>query len=273
MTGRELQMFWIESLSGVYEPSEAQQLLRMWLEDVHNVSRMDWSAALDSPVKFEVSDTVERLKNGEPIQHIIGFGYFMDMVFEVNSDVLIPRPETEDLVRWLVGHLPEGVSVIDIGTGSGCIAISLQKLRPDLTITGLDVSEEALLIARRNAEKLQAPVEFIQHDILAGFPTGEWDVVVSNPPYIEEKEKSQMSKNVVHFDPHTALFVPNGRPELFYEEISKQASRMNKRPWIAFECHIQHTSQIAELVKANGWGDVETIVDITERPRFVIGRS
>ncbi|KAB2814482.1 peptide chain release factor N(5)-glutamine methyltransferase [Phaeocystidibacter luteus] len=273
MTGRELQMFWNDSLSSVYEPSEAQQLLRMWLEDVHEVSRMEWISSADREVHFDVENVLERLQKGEPIQHIIGFAYFMDMKFQVNSDVLIPRPETEDLVRWLVDHLPEGSRVLDIGTGSGCIAITLKKYRPDLELTALDVSVDALKVARNNAKELAVEVRFIEHDILSGLPPGDWDAIVSNPPYIEEKERPGMSKNVVDFDPNLALFVPDGRPELFYEEISKVAASMPSRPWLAFECHINHTQKVAQIMRDYGWKGLEILDDITERPRFVIGRS
>lgn len=270
---RELKLFWIENLSHLYDEREAGFILRQVWEETANHGSLAWMSLQDSEVEIDLSSQLEMLKKGTPIQHVLGFAEFMDLRFSVNSNVLIPRPETEDLVRHLIATIPQNSRVIDIGTGSGCIAIALKIKRPDLSMSALDLSEEALFIARKNASHLGADIEFIQSDILTQPSIGEFDVVVSNPPYIEERERKDMSLNVAEFDPELALFVPDGDPLLFYDSISKWALGFSKRPMLAFECHIAHVDKVKELVASKGWHKVDTLADITERHRFVISRS
>lgn len=271
MTGRELQNKWVEKLQHQYDEREAKELLRLYLEDVHRVSRLSWLSMLDAPVSFNYESDLSRLVHGEPIQHVIGFAVFMGRPFEVNPDVLIPRPETEDLVNWVCEHAPQNSRVLDIGTGSGCIAISMAAERNDFKVSAVDVSSSALKVARTNAEALGSKVEFAELDILASSPGSAYDVWVSNPPYIEEQERSEMDSHVVDYDPDLALFVPDGDPLLFYRRIAELALSEGIS-LTAFECHINFAKEVADMMRNLGFSKVELVADFTERERIVIGR-
>lgn len=270
---RELKQIWIEKLAHIYDAREVGFILRQIWEERTGKSGMAWISHQEEGLDINLEEELSSLQSGLPIQHILGFTEFMDLRFKVNSDVLVPRPETEDLVRFLIDELPQNASVLDVGTGSSCIAISLKINRPDLQVSALDVSEKALQVARENAASLNANIEFIHEDALGNLEIGEFDVVVSNPPYIEEFERSRMSDNVLKHDPDTALFVPDGQALLFYERISDWANKFEKRPFLAFECHIDHVDKVAHLVRLRGWEKVDNLKDITERERFVIARS
>lgn len=268
MTGKELQSVWITTLQERYDEREAKELLRLWLEDAHGVSRSSFS--LESNYNFQYESDLQRIANGEPIQYVIGEAFFDDLMLKVDGSVLIPRPETEDLVRLLADKVKQGSSVLDIGTGSGAIPLALKNRRQDLQCTTVDVSGEALQIAEVNAEKYDLAISFQHVDILKDWPTGSFDVVVSNPPYIEEFEKSEMSNHVLQHEPHLALFVPDGDPLLFYRTIAEK-SKMNSVKSLWFECHINHVDEVATLLKDLGYTSVEKWMDITDRWRFVSG--
>ncbi len=170
-------------------------------------------------------ETLTRLQNEEPLQYILGETEFMDCTITVNPDVLIPRPETEELVEWVVGHFeknPSKIQLLDMGTGSGCIAIALSKLLPHATVTGLDISTEAIKMAEKNAVINQATVSFKEADMLHPELDLEtkFDGIISNPPYVRELEKKQMANNVTKYEPAQALFVPDANPLVFYEAIA-----------------------------------------------------
>lgn len=270
---REFKEVWVEKLNHLYDERESIQILRLYLEEVEGWAGMDWLLRQDEPSSVEFQRVLDRLVTGEPIQHILGYEEFMGLRFIVNNNVLVPRPETEELVRYLIDEIPTDAAVLDVGTGSGCIALSLKKYRPDLSVTGLDVSDKALEVARGNGESLDLDVTWKKGDALSSLNVEGYDVIVSNPPYIEEKERVNMSVNVKDFDPQIALFVEDGDPLVFYRQISISASIPEKRAMLAFECHVDHVNKVAELVAEHGWQRVDILDDITARGRFVIARS
>ena len=219
-----------------------------------------------------LSDIVGRLQQHEPIQYILGEAEFLGRVFKVNNSVLIPRPETEHLVQEILLHSNLS-SMLDIGTGSGCIPITLAVEREKLKVSATDISEEALGVARSNAERLEADVNFFRHDILNEIlAVKELDVVVSNPPYIAESEKAQMRQNVVDYEPHQALFVPNENPLLFYTAIAKKSFAVLKPSgMLIVEINERLAREVAETFEANRFQSVQILKDLSGKDRVVKG--
>lgn len=216
-----------EALRGYYPESEALSLAKMLLVEVFGFSTLELYGGKDKEISGKhrdvLNEMIARLRKNEPIQYIIGEESFCGLPFEVGRGVLIPRPETRELVEWVAGDGTgkEGLRVLDVGTGSGCIAVTLAKrlLRPE--VEAWDISEEALAIARRNATRHEAEVLFRRQDVWQAVPEDRlYDVMVSNPPYIAEKEKAEMEANVLDWEPSTALFVPDDDPLCFYRRIA-----------------------------------------------------
>lgn len=215
-------------LAGYYPDAEASALAKMLLVEVLHFSTLELFGGKDKEVFKKDLDVLyemsRRLQNQEPIQYIIGRETFCGMPFVVNRHVLIPRPETQDLVEWIAKETQQTnpCRLLDMGTGSGCIAISLAKKLPHAQVEAWDISGEALQVARQNALNNQVKVDFLLQDILSASPaTADWNIIVSNPPYITNKEKAEMEANVLDWEPHTALFVPDYDPLLFYRRIAQ----------------------------------------------------
>lgn len=215
-------------LAGYYPDAEASALAKMLLVEVLHFSTLELFGGKDKEVFKKDLDVLyemsRRLQNQEPIQYIIGRETFCGMPFVVNRHVLIPRPETQDLVEWIAKETQQTnpCRLLDMGTGSGCIAISLAKKLPHAQVEAWDISGEALQVARQNALNNQVKVDFLLQDILSASPeTSDWNIIVSNPPYITNKEKAEMEANVLDWEPHTALFVPDYDPLLFYRRIAQ----------------------------------------------------
>lgn len=232
----EFKSKFVNELKGEFPKEEIQSFFNILTGSFLKMSRLD--VALD-PEKIlseteleQFEDALFRLKKHEPIQYITGKTEFFGLKFKVNKSVLIPRPETEDLVLWILDDFKErkeDLKILDIGTGSGCIAISLAKNLPQAKITAIDISEEVIETARENAELNQIEIEFKQADILQMTELPEhYDVIVSNPPYVRELEKEDMQRNVLEFEPETALYVKDHDPLLFYEKISELAANSLK---------------------------------------------
>ncbi len=225
-------------LSSLYDADEAKAIVR-WVLDVRfGLSFTDILCGKVSELSADDQEELEkimlRLEKGEPVQYVLGVADFCGRQFHVAPGVLIPRTETAELCRWIVNHgdrsldakssdFNQGPDVLDIGTGSGCIAITLALDMPKARVTAWDISDEALHIAKENAKALEANVVFEKKDILNISLTSKFDIIVSNPPYICDKEKDAMEKNVLEHEPHLALFVPNDDPLLFYRAIAKYA--------------------------------------------------
>lgn len=253
---------------------EAQAVGRMILETAFGLS---WADALCGGLKAlsaadaeRLETVVSRIEQGEPVQYAIGLAPFCGRLFEVTPAVLIPRPETEGLVAPLPSPLPS--SILDIGTGSGCIAITLALMHPEARVDAIDISEEALAVARRNASRLGAEVVFHQMDILAPL----WEdkrgisLIVSNPPYICECEKADMAPHVLNHEPSQALFVPDDDPLLFYRAIAHFAqSALKPAGELYFEVNALYAEEVKKLLIAMGYRQVVVRKDAFGKPRFV----
>jgi release factor glutamine methyltransferase len=225
---------------------------------------------------------LQRLKSYEPLQYIVGETDFLRHKFLVNKNVLIPRPETEELVEWIIEEhhakikerSASGFSVLDVGTGSGCIAVSLKKIMQEANIMAVDISKEALHVAKNNALINNAEIKFMQIDILKNPLTdfkNSFDLIVSNPPYISVHEKSQMHKNVTDHEPHIALFVEGKNPLLFYERIAELAwdGLLKQDGFLYFEMHELLSYEISEMLKAKKFADVSVKKDLSGKNRMI----
>ena len=205
----------------------------------------------------------------------MGKTYFRDHLFEVNSETLIPRPETEELVELVLEKASENASVLDVGTGSGCIPISLKLERPTLQVEAWDISKGALEMARQNAETLQAAVSFQQRDIFA-WPSsnGIWDIIVSNPPYVTEEEKKEMANHVLDFEPHLALFVPNDDALRYYEALADFANeRLSNGGYLCLEINQYFGTQTVDLLFSKGFQEVQLKKDFKGNDRMIVAQK
>ena len=254
-----------DALSGIYPPSEALSLAKMLLVEVFDFSTLELYGGKDKEISGKRRDVLDemirRLKKNEPIQYIIGVESFCGLTFEVNPSVLIPRPETQELVGWIAGDCEEkeACRILDIGTGSGCIPVSLAHRLPKAEVESWDISEDALQVARRNAERNGVEVLFRQKDVLKASPDeARYDVIVSNPPYIAEKEKVDMEANVLDWEPSIALFVPDEDPLLFYRTIAQLGFSMLKEGGaLYFEINRAYGQETIQMLEAMGYKDIE----------------
>ena len=217
-------------------------------------------------------NAIERLKKQEPIQYIQGYSDFCGLRFKVTPATLIPRPETSELVEWIAAdHHGKTVNILDIGTGSGCIAVSLASKLPKSTVSAWDISAEALAVAAENSRNNGTEVTFERVDILAHEPlNGHFDIIVSNPPYIKENEKSAMHSNVLDWEPHTALFVPDSDPLLFYRTIAVKGLELLKcGGTLYFEINRAHGAETVEMLANTGYKEIELRKDFADNDRMI----
>lgn len=270
-----------------YEDGEARAIARILIEELFGLSYTDIVCGatdqLSADDTLRLDTAVRRIEQGEPLQHVLGYADFCGNRFGVNASVLIPRPETE----WLVDEgerLMNGASnaapsapkrILDIGTGSGCIAISLKLRLGEAYVEAWDISEEALRTAESNAKALKAEVAFCKRDALrAEESVAPWDLIVSNPPYICDSERAAMDDNVLLHEPHTALFVPDDDPLRFYRAIARYALRsLSNGGSLLFECNTRYAEATGEMMREMGFEDVTVNDDCFGLPRFVKGSS
>lgn len=222
----------------------------------------------------KLRDILDRLRRYEPLQYVQGVARFLCRDFKVTPGVLIPRPETEELVEWVLDALPPHCRILDVGTGSGCIAVTLALARPEAEVTAWDVSDTALQLAQTNARALHARVQVERHDILDFTPDGSlhFDVIVSNPPYVTESEKTGMARNVLDWEPELALFVPDADPLRFYRAIAQAGQTLlSAGGLLFFEVNRNYASDTGALLSRLGYADVEVRKDLSGNPRFVKG--
>ncbi|WP_300352643.1 peptide chain release factor N(5)-glutamine methyltransferase [Fluviicola sp.] len=273
---KELTAGWADKLADLYSEREARNILLLALEDVFGFTRSNLlvSKGIDLSEKQleELTEIASRLKTGEPYQYIVGFTYFDDLKLKVAPGVLIPRPETEELVSWVqetVQHR-ENLKVHDWCTGSGCIALALKNRNPGFEVKGFDVSPEALEIARLNGKELNLEVEFQIDDALNSESKEKADVIISNPPYIPWKEKEEMHENVTEFEPDLALFVPDENPLLFYRAIAEYAvSNLADQGCLFFELHENYAFETKAMVEELGFTSVEIKEDLQGKKRML----
>ena len=273
---RDYRPTFIERLTPIYGRSEAESFFNIALDEIHHLTRtalaLQPDFALSEP-DLKIWDSVlEKLIREIPIQYIFGSAHFFGMKFNVNENVLIPRPETEELVSWIIdeNRLRKELSIYDIGTGSGCIAISLAKNLSWASVSAMDISEQALAVASDNASINGVTVNFLRQDVLAATGLAESDIIVSNPPYVTLNEKQEMRRNVLEHEPHLALFVPDNDALLYYRKIGELALQSLKNEGaLYFEINQYLGEETVTLLKNIGFGRVELRKDIYGNDRMI----
>jgi release factor glutamine methyltransferase len=280
MTIKHYRDYFIQELTSLYDVGEAESFFYLILEAKHQLKRVD--IALQPDIAFSEteleswSSILEQLKKEIPIQYILGLTHFYGLEFEVNLSVLIPRPETEELVDWIIQNSKlkaqnSKLKILDIGTGSGCIGIALAKNLPNAQVFALDVSEKALATAKKNAEKNQVQLTFIHQSILETEDLGQqFDVIVSNPPYVRELEKQEIKKNVLDNEPHLALFVEDNDALIFYRKIAQLAQKnLNPKGQLYFEINQYLGQETLNLLLEMGFKNCELRQDIYGNDRMI----
>ncbi len=275
---KNLKYHFFSELQTIQEGSEIESFFFILTEYLHNLKRIDISLNPD----FEVSETdlekwkaiISELKTEKPIQYITGEAWFYGYRFEVNENTLIPRPETEELVEWIVESIKNEVSsikILDIGTGSGCIPISLKKEIPNAIVSAIDVSEKALETANKNAVDNEVEVNFILQNILeTELLIEKYDVIVSNPPYVRNLEKKEIKKNVLAYEPHLALFVDDNNALLFYRKIAELAlTSLSSNGKLFFEINQYLGKETVELLEDLGFKNIQLRKDFVGNDRMI----
>lgn len=276
---KDLKYYFQEKLSPIYGQEEASSFFYWLVEDFLQIKKSNvvfhFSEEIKEVEQAKFENALERLLQHEPIQYITGATEFMGLKFQVTSDVLIPRTETEELVEWILndfqGKSGESLKILDIGTGSGCIAISLAKYLPKVRVFALDISEKSLEVARQNAEANNVEIQFIQGNILENIKWNEtFDILVSNPPYVTPSEKKWMSDNVLKYEPHTAIFAPDETPLLFYEAIARMGKN-SLRPGgkLYFEINEAYGQELINLLTHFSYKDILLKKDFLAKDRFI----
>ena len=279
---KQFRIHFFESLKGIHDENEVESFFFILTEYLHNLKRID--LALNP--SFEISEAevqkwesiISELKTEKPIQYIIGETWFYDSKFYVNEHTLIPRPETEELVDWIVAtekknDKKEKLTILDIGTGTGCIPISLKKNIPNAEVSAIDVSEEALKVAQKNALENKVAINFILQNILEIEDLKQqFDIIVSNPPYVRNMEKQEIKKNVLAFEPHLALFVEDNDALLFYRKIAQLALKsLTPNGLLFFEINQYLGKETVELLENLGFKNIELKKDIYGNDRMIKG--
>ncbi|MDR0801224.1 peptide chain release factor N(5)-glutamine methyltransferase [Fluviicola sp.] len=276
MDQKQMLEEWKEQLGELFSEREIRNLFYLTLEDVlgfnRSVNLFSRIRAFSKDQTHKLQEVLSRLKMGEPLQYIAGFTCFDDLKIKVAPEVLIPRPETEELVAWVQESIAikENLKIEDWCTGSGCIALALKNRNPGFEVKGYDISPEALEIAAENARELNLEVEFQQKDALNAEKNGKVDVVISNPPYIPWKEKGEMHQNVTEFEPGLALFVPNEDPLVFYRSLADYASKtLLLGGFLFFELHENYALEIKKMIENRGFVSVEIRMDLQGKQRML----
>jgi release factor glutamine methyltransferase len=277
---KDVVRFFREQLQGIYDASEIESFIGLCFEEYLGLKRVDivmnGERTMSESDLLKFNFAIKDLKKEKPIQQILGKGDFYGLKFYVDEHVLIPRPETEELVDLIIKENKDSNSfILDIGTGSGCIPISLKKNILNAVVSSMDVSEKALAVAKRNAEENQVKINFILDDILN--PSIEivpksFDIIVSNPPYIRISEKAEMSKNVLEYEPHLALFVYDNDPLLFYKKIADVALSVLKPDGkIYFEINENFGAECKQMLENKGFKNVALVKDLSNKNRILRG--
>jgi release factor glutamine methyltransferase len=279
MTLNEARTVLIKELKNVYDPDELRNIIELVIEHITNMSRAEQvknKIPYLTCTQLEDLDAItERLKKNEPVQYVLGEAWFAGMKFKVNKKVLIPRPETEELVDWIVKESEKSKvksqNIIDIGTGSGCIPITLKKKLPEASVSAIDICSEALFTATENAIELNVDVDFLLLDFLdeeQWKELGQYDIIVSNPPYVKQSEINAMHKRVKEFEPHLALFVPDNDALVFYKKLSDfSLKNLNPGGSLFVEINESLGEQVVNLFR--GFANIELKKDMQGKDRMI----
>ena len=275
-TRAEILRFISQQIEHLYDQRERMNIARMVAAALSGENEMKYLIEGAEVVEIpQLESKVKELSQGRPVQYVIGHSEFCGLAIEVREGVLIPRPETEELVAWVIEKAAdiERPRILDVCTGSGCIALALAARVGEASVVAVDISDEALTIARCNAERLQLGVEFIKDDALAHLPNiadRKFDIVVSNPPYIPISERESMHVNVVNFEPDIALFVADDDPLIFYREIAVTAKHiLADNGYLLFEIHQPLAQQTVDMLRELGYDAVELRNDCFDKPRMI----
>ena len=280
MTTLDLSQHLVDELSPILGPGEASSVARLVLEDVFGYRRHSLDRLLTQDEQLLAWATINRLKAGEPVQYVTGIADFYGLQLHITPDVLIPRPETEELVEWVLEAYPNAseLQVLDLGTGSGCIPLALKARRPGWACTAVDVSPEALEVARENGTRLGLEVDFLAVDILSnsssiiGADRPLFDIIISNPPYIPPSEQDRMGASTVAHEPALALYVPEEEPLLFYRKIGALAQQsLAPSGTLFFETNEFNNEQVVALLTKLGYAAVTPRKDLRGKWRMVVG--
>jgi release factor glutamine methyltransferase len=268
-----------DGISDQYDEREALNVTQLCFEELLGLSRIDLVMNADTRLSeseiLKIHHCLKELKSGRPVQHVIGYTHFCDLKIEVNEHVLIPRPETEELVAWVKESVDAKFpTILDLCTGSGCIALALKKFKPSSVMHASDLSKEALDVAYGNSISNALEIQFHQGDILQGQPEiAGLDVIISNPPYVSDEEREELHSRVLEHEPHMALFSP-GDPLKFYRVIAGYSlSQLNPGGQLFFELSVNYADQIADIVRGAGFEEVEVRDDINGRPRMLRAKN
>ena len=266
-----------KNLVPFYDEREARNIANIVFEDVFKIYDHKENQELDDDQIIQLKSIQSRMIGYEPLQYILGHADFYGLKLKVNSHVLIPRPETEELVYWIINDFKDknskALKVLDIGTGSGCIPLLLKKNLPMSKVRAIDISEDALAVARENAKTYQAEIRFLNADILeetAWKSFGTFDIIVSNPPYVPLKESGRMTKQVLDYEPREALFVDNDDPLIFYRSIGLFAiQKLNPEGQLYFETNEFNASEVVTLLQSQGFENISLKNDLSGKPRMI----
>lgn len=275
-TRREIFRALTEAGAELYGEAEARQIAEMVLES-RGVSRNMLLVEPNEELQFpDLDSVINDIRAWRPVQYIIGTAEFAGMDFEVSDAVLIPRPETEELVDWIASEVGDSASILDVGTGSGCIAIALSRAVSGSSVWALDISADALAVACRNGAKYAPDVRFVEGDALSDFSAlfaEKFDIVVSNPPYIPDSDSRLMRRNVTDYEPHTALFVPDNDPLVFYRSIARTALKMLKAEGkLYFEIYESLADEMLRMLHDEGYEEIVVREDFRGKPRMICAR-
>ena len=278
----EFKNFFKKSLSEIYPITEIDSFFFLLIEEYLNLKRIDTVLKPDFKIDEEklslLNSALAKLKQEIPVQYIIGETEFYGLPFYVNVNTLIPRPETEELVEWIIGEVKQlqlaeftTLKILDIGTGTGCIPISLVKNLTDVAVSAIDVSKEALEVAAKNAELNNVAVNFLEVDILEATDLpNSFDIVISNPPYVRELEKAEIQNNVLKNEPHLALFVSDENPLIFYDKIADLAKEnLSKKGFLFFEINQYLGQESVQLLKNKGFTNIKLRQDLFGNDRMI----
>tara|TARA_B100000767_G_scaffold256844_1_gene264225 strand:- start:2502 stop:3335 length:834 start_codon:yes stop_codon:yes gene_type:complete len=267
--------YYIKQLKDIAQEREIISWAYISIDFIFGYDRSECIINSDKEISIDISDKINQiiyaLKENIPIQYILGEAEFYGLKFKVNEHTLIPRPETEELVEWILEH--EFTSVLDIGTGSGCIPIAVKKNK-NVEITAIDISESALCVAKENARINEVEINFLVKDIFKMTSLPKVDVIISNPPYVLEKEKELMLANVLENEPHLALFVPDNNPLIFYNKIADLSFlSLSKNGLLFFEINEHFGKETVAMLTAIGFVDIELKKDINDKDRMIKARK